>query len=106
MRMQGLGWYDISDPTGSGAGKISKVNVTGAGSRSGREAALQEPIFSKSVTRFRLPWQWNGERALLQSRATDEKGRVQPARAAWLSPYMPQQRYHNKSIPTWAGEAE
>jgi sulfane dehydrogenase subunit SoxC len=106
MSMQGPGWYEISGLAWSGAGKVSRVEVSADGGTSWREAALQEPIFSKSVTRFRLPWQWNGERALLQSRATDEKGRVQPARAEWLKQYMPQQRYHNNSMQTWAVDTD
>jgi sulfane dehydrogenase subunit SoxC len=53
-----------------------------------------------------VPWQWNGERALLQSRATDEKGNVQPTRAAWLAQYASGQRYHNNSIQTWATEID
>ena len=65
------------------------------------EAALQAPVYSKSFTRFRLPWEWNGTRVLLQSRAIDEKGNVQPSRTAWLAQYMPQQRYHNNAIQTW-----
>ena len=106
MKMRGPGWYEITGIAWSGAGKISKVEVSTDGGASWREAVLQGPVFSKSVTRFRLPWQWNGERALLQSRATDERGRVQPTRAAWLPQYMPQQRYHNNSIQTWAIEAD
>ena len=101
MKMQGPGWYEISGIAWSGAGKVSKVEVSADGGASWRDAVLQEPVFSKSVTRFRLPWEWNGQRALLQSRAIDEKGRVQPTRAAWLPQYMPQQRYHNNSIQTW-----
>ena len=31
--------------------------------------------------RFRAPWQWNGGPAVLQSRATDDTGMVQPTRA-------------------------
>jgi sulfane dehydrogenase subunit SoxC len=106
ISMQGPGWYEISGLAWSGAGKIARVEVSADAGASWREAALQEPVFSKSVTRFRLPWQWKGERALLQSRATDEKGRVQPARAEWLAQYMPAQRYHNNSIQTWAVEAD
>ena len=106
MKMQGAGWYEISGIAWSGAGKISKVEVSTDGGSSWSEAVLQGPVFSKSVTRFRLPWQWNGQRTLLQSRAIDEKGRVQPARAEWLAQYMPQQRYHNNSIQTWAIEAD
>ena len=89
-----------------GAGKIRRVDVSLDGGTSWREAVLQEPIFSKSVTRFRLPWEWNGARVQLQSRAVDEKGNVQPARASWLPEYMPQQRYHNNSIQTWVIEAD
>ena len=102
MKMQGPGWYEISGVAWSGAGKINRVEVSIDGGTSWRDGVLQEPVFSKSVTRFRLPWEWNGQPALLQSRATDEKGRVQPTRAAWLPQYMPQQRYHNNSIQTWA----
>ncbi len=46
---------------------------------------LSERIFStkvlpKAVTRFRLPWRWDGGPAVLQSRAWDEAGEVQPTR--------------------------
>jgi sulfane dehydrogenase subunit SoxC len=102
LQMQGKGGYEISGLAWSGAGKIRGAEVSVDGGRSWRDAVLQEPVLSKSLTRFRLPWQWNGERALLQSRATDEKGNVQPARAAWLAQYAPGQRYHNNMIQTWA----
>jgi sulfane dehydrogenase subunit SoxC len=106
LRMQGHGAYEISGIAWSGAGKIRKVEVSDDGGISWRDALLQEPVFSRSVTRFRLPWRWNGERALLQSRATDEKVGVQPARAAWLAQYAPGQRYHNNMIQTWAIEVD
>ena len=105
-KLQGPGWYEISGIAWSGAGKINKVEVSMDGGATWRDAVLQAPVFSKSVTRFRLPWEWDGQRALLQSRSIDEKGRVQPARAAWEAQYMPQQRYHNNSIQTWAIEAD
>ena len=106
MKMEGTGLYEITGLAWSGAGKIRRVDVSLDGGMNWREAVLQEPIFSKSVTRFRLPWEWNGARVALQSRALDEKGNVQPARASWLPQYMPQQRYHNNSIQTWAIEAD
>ena len=37
----------------------------------------------KCLTRFRLPWEWDGKPVLLQSRSTDEAGNVQPTHAAW-----------------------
>jgi sulfane dehydrogenase subunit SoxC len=101
MKMPGPGWYEISGLAWSGAGRIRRVEVTVDGGATWHEAALQAPVYSKSFTRFRLPWEWNGTQALLQSRAIDEKGNVQPSRTAWLAQYMPQQRYHNNAIQTW-----
>jgi sulfane dehydrogenase subunit SoxC len=106
LRMQTAGDYEISGVAWSGAGKIRRTEVSVDGGESWREAVLQEPVLSKSVTRFRLPWRWNGERALLQSRATDEKGNVQPQRAIWLAQYAPGQRFHNNMIQTWAIETD
>jgi sulfane dehydrogenase subunit SoxC len=106
LRMQSAGKYEISGIAWSGAGKIRKTEVTVDGGSTWREAVLQEPVLSKSVTRFRLPWHWNGERTLLQSRATDEKGSVQPQRAIWLAQYAPGQRFHNNMIQTWAIETD
>jgi sulfane dehydrogenase subunit SoxC len=106
LQMQGAGGYEISGIAWSGAGKIVRTEISGDGGQTWRDAALQEPVLSKSLTRFRVPWQWNGERALLQSRATDEKGNVQPTRAAWLAQYASGQRYHNNSIQTWAIEID
>ena len=48
--------------------------VSADGGKSWAKAALQSPVLSKALTRFRIPWRWNGGPALLQSRATDEKG--------------------------------
>jgi sulfane dehydrogenase subunit SoxC len=48
-------------------------------------AALNEPVLSKAFTRFRLPWNWDGRPAVLQSRATDEAGNVQPTREALIA---------------------
>jgi sulfane dehydrogenase subunit SoxC len=45
------------------------------------DAKLQEPLLRVALTRFTLPWTWNGEEALLMSRCTDELGQVQPTRA-------------------------
>ena len=39
---------------------------------------------------------------MLLSRATDEKGAVQPTRAAWVARYAPGQSYHYNAIQSWA----
>ena len=44
------------------------------------EAALDAPVLPKALTRFRVPWRWDGQPVVLQSRAWDETGNVQPTR--------------------------
>jgi sulfane dehydrogenase subunit SoxC len=100
------GLYEISGIAWSGAGRIAKVEVSTDGGTNWYNAPLQGPIFSKSFTRFRLPWDWSGAPAILQSRATDEKGNVQPTRSAFVSQYTPGMNYHNHYIQTWAVAAD
>ena len=100
------GWYEISGIAWSGAGRIAKVEVSADGGTSWRDAPLQGPIYSKSFTRFRLPWEWAGTAATLQSRATDEKGNVQPTRTAFTSQYVTGMNYHNHYIQTWGIAAD
>ena len=78
------------------------MEISADGGKMWAEAALQAPILSKSVVRFRLPWRWDGAPAMLQSRATDEKGNVQPARQAWIAEYSPSNTYHCNAIQTWS----
>jgi sulfane dehydrogenase subunit SoxC len=75
------GYYEITGVAYSGTGRISRVMVSADGGKSWGEAALQEPILPKAFTRFRVPWRWSGGPAVLQSRAWDEAGNVQPTRA-------------------------
>jgi len=95
------GYHTISGLAWSGAGKIKRVDVSTDGGRNWQPAALDGLVLPKSLTRFSLPWQWNGNPALLQSRAMDETGYVQPTikqlrdvRGEWSI-------YHNNAIQTW-----
>jgi sulfane dehydrogenase subunit SoxC len=100
------GFHEISGLAWSGAGRIRRVDVSVDGGATWREAALQGPVFSKSLTRFRLPWDWSGARAVLASRAVDEKGNIQPTRTAWLAEHAQPARYHNHSIQAWEVAAD
>lgn len=100
------GLYEVTGIAWSGAGKIAKVEVSADGGATWRDAQLQGPIFSKSFTRFRLPWEWAGGAHVLQSRATDEKGNVQPTRTAFTAQYAPGMNYHNHYIQSWAIAAD
>jgi sulfane dehydrogenase subunit SoxC len=55
--------------------------VTADGGKTWAQAALQGPVLPKAFTRFRVPWRWDGGPAILQSRAWDEAGNMQPTRA-------------------------
>src|SRR3984893_16596537 len=68
LAMQGAGLYEISGLAWSGYGRIAKVDVSADGGKSFAPAALQEPVLSKALTRFRIPWRWDGGPAVLQSR--------------------------------------
>jgi sulfane dehydrogenase subunit SoxC len=79
------GTYEISGVAYSGAGRIAKVMVSADGGKSFGQAALQAPVLPKAFTRFRMPWRWDGGPAVLQSRAWDEAGNVQPTRAEFVA---------------------
>ena len=97
----GPGFYELSGLAWSGHGRIRRVDVSADGGRNWREAQLQQPILSKALTRFRLPWQWDGTPALLQSRAIDETGYVQPRHDAMIDVRGVNSFYHYNAIQTW-----
>ena len=102
MTLPRKGLYEISGLAWSGAGRIRRVEVSTDGGANWADAALYGEERPKAFVRFRMPWEWKGEAAVLQSRATDEKGQVQPTRAAWLAQYSAANPYHNNSIASWA----
>src|ERR1700674_653976 len=106
MNMRGPGLYEISGLAWSGAGRISKVEVSIDGGQTWALAALNGPVLPKALTRFRLPWQWDGRPSTLMSRATDEAGGTQPTRASWIAQYAPGQGYHFNGIQSWSVEAD
>ncbi|HYE38334.1 MAG TPA: sulfite dehydrogenase [Ramlibacter sp.] len=72
------GFYNVSGLAWSGRGKVKRVDVSVDGGRSWRTARLEGPVMSKCLTRFNIDWVWDGRPAIVQSRATDETGYVQP----------------------------
>lgn len=106
MTMKGAGLYEISGLAWSGAGRISKVEVSVDGGKTWALAALTGPVLPKSPTRFRSPWHWDGRPSTLMSRATDETGGMQPTRANWMAQYAPGQQYHFNGIQSWGIEAD
>jgi sulfane dehydrogenase subunit SoxC len=78
QRLPGHGSYEITGLAWTGGGAVRKVEVSVDGGRTYRDAQLQQPLHRYAHTRFRFPWTWRGEEAVLQSRCTDERGEVQP----------------------------
>ena len=101
MVLKGPGLYQITGLAWSGRGKIKKVEVSADGGTTWAESELQEPVLSQSFTRFRIPWQWNGKRAVLKSRATDETGYVQPEREKLIAERGRHGFFHYNAIVTW-----
>jgi len=99
--LDGHGFREISGLAWSGQGRITRVEVSLDGGRSWEHATLDGPVQPKALTRFRLPWVWHGEEAVLQSRAVDEAGNVQPTRAALVHSDGQNSIYHYNAIQSW-----
>ncbi len=91
------GFVEVRGRAWSGRGSVTKVEVSTDGGRSWEQAQLQEPVLPKCHTRFRFSWRWSGEETILQSRATDETGYVQPDRAALIAVRGVNSVYHNNA---------
>ncbi|MDZ7653438.1 MAG: sulfite dehydrogenase [Burkholderiaceae bacterium] len=101
QKLLGKGYYEISGLAWSGRGKVKRVDVSVDGGRNWRTAKLQDPVMSKCLTRFRLDWNWDGSPALLQSRAVDETGHVQPTLPQLRAVRGTRSIYHNNAVHTW-----
>ena len=100
------GFHEITGIAWSGHGKIKRVDVSVDGGKNWQEAQLQEPVLTRALTRFRLPWQWDGQPAVIQSRAIDETGYVQPTFAELLAVRGENSFYHNNAIQPWRIDAQ
>jgi len=100
-RLTQRGFYEISGIAWTGRGRVRRVDVSVDGGRTWREAQLQEPVLNRAVTRFRLPWNWEGGEALLQSRAMDETGYLQPTRTQLIAQRGLNSQYHYNAIQSW-----
>jgi sulfane dehydrogenase subunit SoxC len=95
------GFYNITGLAWSGRGKVKRVDVSVDGGRNWRSARLESPVMSKALTRFNLDWTWDGKPALIQSRAMDETGYVQPNYKQLREQRGTRSIYHNNAIASW-----
>ena len=102
MTLRGAGLHQISGIAWSGRGTITKVEVSIDGGRVWREVPLVTPVLPRALTRFRLPWKWDGTAAVLKSRATDDTGAVQPERARFIAEHGHNAIFHYHAIQSWS----
>jgi sulfane dehydrogenase subunit SoxC len=95
------GYYNVSGLAWSGRGEIKRVDVSVDGGRNWRTARLESPVLSKSLTRFNIDWVWDGKPAILQSRAIDSTGYVQPKINQLRAVRGTRSIYHNNAIQSW-----
>jgi len=110
MKLPGPGFYEVSGLAWSGHGRIERVEVSTDGGKNWAIAGLQEPNLPISTVRFRFPWMWDGKEAILQSRAVDQTGYVQPTLKELVAirglsgPFG--SIYHLNAIQSWAVAAD
>ncbi|WP_114287224.1 sulfite dehydrogenase [Candidatus Halocynthiibacter alkanivorans] len=85
----------------SGRGTIPRVDVTLDGGKNWHQARISGPSLDKSMHRFYFEFDWDGKPLLLQSRAHDSTGYVQPTKAQLRNARGTNSIYHNNAIQTW-----
>ncbi len=91
--LSGLAW--------SGRGTIKRVDVTLDGGKNWQSARIDGPVLEKSLTRFYVDFDWAGQDLLIQSRAMDSTGYVQPTKDELRKVRGVNSIYHNNGIQTW-----
>ena len=95
------GFYNVTGLAWSGRGAIRRVDVSFDGGRNWKPARLENPVLPKALTRFNIDWVWDGRPAILQSRAVDNTGYVQPKIAELRAVRGTRSIYHNNAIQSW-----
>ncbi|HUP30597.1 MAG TPA: sulfite dehydrogenase [Usitatibacter sp.] len=95
------GFYNVTGLAWSGRGRVKRVDVSFDGGRNWRTARLENPVLPKCLTRFNIDWTWDGAPAVLQSRAMDDTGYVQPKINQLRAVRGVRSIYHNNAIQSW-----
>ncbi len=95
------GFYNVSGLAWSGRGRVRRVDVSADGGRNWRMARMESPVLPECLTRFNIDWVWDGSPTVLQSRAVDETGYVQPKINQLREVRGTRSIYHNNAIQSW-----
>jgi sulfane dehydrogenase subunit SoxC len=90
----------------SGRGTIPRVDVSLDGGMNWHTARMSGPSLDKSMHRFYYEFDWDGAPLLLQSRAMDSTGYVQPTKEQLRHFRGENSIYHNNGIQTWAIDSD
>lgn len=101
QRLLTQGFYNITGLAWSGRGTVKAVDVSVDGGKSWKPARLESPLLTKCLSRFNFDWVWDGKPALIQSRARDSTGYVQPKYGQLRAVRGTRSIYHNNAIQTW-----
>ena len=95
------GYYNVTGLAWSGRGAIKRVDVSTDGGRNWRNARIDGLVLPKAMTRFNIDWMWDGKPAVLQSRAIDSTGYVQPQINQLRAVRGTRSVYHQNAIQSW-----
>ncbi|MCB1508639.1 MAG: sulfite dehydrogenase [Hyphomicrobiaceae bacterium] len=108
--LHGAGPTVVTGLAWSGRGTIERVDISLDGGVNWQPARIDGPSLPKSMHRFYFEFDWDGSELLMQSRAVDSTGYVQPTKDQLRAIRGTESIYHNNSIQTWHintfGEAE
>ncbi len=93
VEIEGLAW--------SGHGTITAVDISFDGGKNFVEASLKGLVLPKCWTRFSYMYRYEGKPLLLQSRAMDDAGHVQPTIDEEVAAVGVESVYHRNAICTW-----
>ena len=100
-KLPGAGYYEVRGLAWSGRGSVERVEVSTDGGDTWAAADVQEPRLPMAFSRFRFPWRWDGSETLLQSRAVDDQGYVQPSTQDLIAARGRNSLYHHNGIKVW-----
>lgn len=110
MKLPGPGFYNVTGLAWSGRGRVQSVDVSTDGGTTWVPARIDNTAEPICTVRFSLPWMWNGQPAVLQSRCTDETGYIQPTLKQLIAirgsngPFG--SIYHLNAIQSWGVAAD
>jgi sulfane dehydrogenase subunit SoxC len=101
QHLEGPGPCEITGLAWSGRARVAGVEVSTDAGKNWQRAELQQPVLKNAAVRFRLPWNWDGEEAVIGSRCIDESGYVQPTYEQIVAARGRFARFHYNGIKWW-----